>query len=439
MSAVLRQRLLADRSSKRNIPPGWVAAARNGRRRVYGVVGIMAAILAAGTTSGCVGDGPSSEASSGCIGPGITDDSLRLGVISSQTGVSGATYLPFRSGVDARLGAQNAIGGVHDRTLVSDWRDDESSPDANAAVARQLVRDAAFAVLEGSTASAGSADYLREQGVPVSGPATDQAWTDHANMVSYGNAFTGPSVTTWGDFVHDRQGSRAAVVSIESLPSSIQLAERTVSSLHARGVQVPIHTQIPIIDPDLETLAERMRDQDVDTLVVSIDGPLLPAVISAAADAGVRPKVVLVPAGYNQGLLSEYGKALVGGYFFVDFRPFESASPSHQQFLGAMSRFAPQTQPATQPAAVSGWIAADMMIQGLIAAGSCPTRATTLIGMRASRGYDAGGLLLDPVNLADTQTKTQACFAVVQVNPEGAAFVPAEAQPRCGEVLKPAS
>nr|MDT0664562.1 hypothetical protein [Micromonospora sp. DSM 115978] len=63
----------------------------------------MTVLLAAATASGCVGQPATSPVSAGCFGPGITDDSLRLGVISPQSGVSGTTYLSFRSGVDARL------------------------------------------------------------------------------------------------------------------------------------------------------------------------------------------------------------------------------------------------------------------------------------------------------------------------------------------------
>jgi branched-chain amino acid transport system substrate-binding protein len=439
MSAVRRHLNLAARSHGRNASQASTNTGPRSRRRIRGLAGLATLILAA-TAAGACGEGtPSVEATSGCTAPGLTDDTLRLGVISPETGVSGATYLPFRSGVDARLEVQNALGGLNGRTVVSDWRDDESNPDTNVAAARQLVREGAFAVIEGSTTSGGSADYLRDQGVPVTGPATDQAWADHENMVAYSNVFTASSVTTWGDFVRDRQGTRAAVLSLQSLPSSVQLAERTATSLDARGVAVPIIEKIPAMDPDLPALADRMLKQNVDTLVASIDSTLLPKVVSAATDAGVQLKVVLLPAGYDQSLLGGPGLTLAGSYFFVDFRPFEQRLPSQQQFLAAMSKYAPQTQPAAQPTAVTGWIAADMMIRGLVAAGPCPTRAATLAGMRTLHDYDAGGLLLSPVNLAETATRTQTCFAVVQITADGGAFVPAEEQPRCGEVLAPAS
>nr|MDT0666080.1 ABC transporter substrate-binding protein [Micromonospora sp. DSM 115978] len=189
----------------------------------------------------------------------------------------------------------------------------ESNPGTNAAVARRLLRDGAFAVVEGSTAAAGSAGYLRDQGVPVTGPATDPAWPQHDNVVSYSNAFTGAPVSTWGDFVRDRQGTRAAVVSIESLPSSQALAERTVTSLGARGIAVPVVTTISAIDPDVDALVARLRAQRIDTLVASLDSVLLPAVVAAATEAGIRPKVIVVPVGYDQAMASRHGGTLAGG------------------------------------------------------------------------------------------------------------------------------
>jgi branched-chain amino acid transport system substrate-binding protein len=400
------------------------------------VLATVAATAVAGLTACSSNPHTTSSAKPACVSPGVTDDTVELGLITASAGLSGSTFLPFRAGVDARLGVENDRGGVGGRTIMYDWRDDESSPGTNNAVARQLVREGVFGVVQGSTASAGSADYLRDQGVPVTGTATDPTWTDHPNMVTYSTLFApGPSITTWGDFVRDHHGSRAAVLSVQTLPSSIELANRMRASLTARGVAVPLFAEVPPIEPNLDSLAAEMAKADIDTIVAVLDSSQLPLVVKNARNKGLGLRVVLSPTTYDTKLLHDDGATLAGSYSYINFQPFEANLPAHRAFLAAMARYAPEVQPSTQQIAINGWIAADMIIRGLKAAPDCPTREAALKGIRSIRNYDADGLLLHQVNLATSASQTETCFAFVQVTQDGAGFSPLDPTSRCGQRL----
>jgi ABC-type branched-subunit amino acid transport system substrate-binding protein len=352
--------------------------------------------------------------------------------------MSGPAYLSFRGGVDARIGVENARGGVGGRKIGYVWGDDESKPATNLAVARQLVREGVFGMIQGSTASAGSADYLRAQGVPVTGTATDPVWSDHANMISYSNLVgPGPTVTTWGDFVRDKGGTLAAVLAVQSLPASVRLAERMRSSLLARGVGVPVFSEISQQDPDLGRIVEQMGEARIDTIVATLDNATLSRLVTKARRAGLRLRVVLSPSTYDEAVLREYGRTLAGSYSFLTVQPFEAHLPAHRSFIAAMAQYAPQIQPAGQHVALTGWVAADMFIRALSATRACPMRDAALNGIRSIRDYDAGGLLLRPVSLAAKPNEPDTCFAFVQLDADGSGFTPVEPRPRCGDLLTP--
>jgi ABC-type branched-subunit amino acid transport system substrate-binding protein len=393
-------------------------------------------MIVTGCTSS-VRDNPVNAVSS-CVSPGVTPNKIQIGLITPAIGLSGPAYLTYRGGVDSRIGVENARGGVGGRRISYEWRDDESDPEINLAVARELVRDGVFGIIQGSTASAGSADYLYQQGVPVTGTATDPKWSEHSNMVSYSNLFSaGQSITTWGDFVREKGGTRAAVLSIRAMPSSLRLAEALRASLTARGVEVPVFNQISPIEPNLGSLVAKMIHNHVDTIVAPLDDNLLPDVVAKARGAGLEPRVVLSSSTYDANLLrTPYGHTLAGSYSFLTVQPFEARLPAHKSFLTAMEMYAPQIQPSAQQIALTGWIAADMFIRALSATSGCPTRDAALNGLHSIRNYDADGLLLRPVSLAATPKQPDVCFVFVKINDDGSTLTPLDPRPRCGEVLK---
>jgi ABC-type branched-subunit amino acid transport system substrate-binding protein len=392
--------------------------------------------------TGDAGDAVGAGGSS-CVSPGVTADNVQLGLITPSDGMSGPAYLSFRGGVDARIGVENSRGGVGGRKIGYVWGDDESNPATNLAVARDLVREGVFGMIQGSTASAGSADYLRAQGVPVTGTATDPVWSDHANMISYSNLVgPGPTITTWGDFVRDKRGTVAAVLAVQSLSASVRLAERMRSSLLARGVKVPVFTEISqqdpeMVDPELDGVVERMSDAGVDTIVATLDNATLSKLVTKARKVDLKLRVVLSPSTYDEAVLRQYGRALAGSYSFLTVQPFEARLPAHRSFLDGMAQYAPQIQPASQHVALTGWIAADMFIRALSAAPACPMRDAALNGIRSIRDYDAGGLLLRSVSLAAKPSEPDTCFAFVQLDADGSGFTPVKPKPRCGDLLTP--
>ena len=80
------------------------------------VAGMVGVGLVAGGASAQTGDST-----------GVTDKAVKLGYISSQTGVAAATHKNAHKSCEARVDAQNAKGGVNGRKIDLEIIDDQSS------------------------------------------------------------------------------------------------------------------------------------------------------------------------------------------------------------------------------------------------------------------------------------------------------------------------
>src|SRR5690242_11721507 len=98
------------------------------------------------TTGGALAVNAGAQASNA---PGVTDKAVTLGYISSETGVAASASQGSQAGCKARIGAENAKGGVNGRKIDLEAIDDKSASNLNAA--QDLVQNRnAFIVINDS-------------------------------------------------------------------------------------------------------------------------------------------------------------------------------------------------------------------------------------------------------------------------------------------------
>jgi branched-chain amino acid transport system substrate-binding protein len=401
-----------------------------GSRRWLTVTIIVLTILfvMCGCASSQMSAGPS------CVAPGVTDSQVKAGLLYSATGSSADLVLPFRAGVDGRLGVANAAGGINGRQIAYTWSDDQSDSGTNAARARDLVEtDDVFGIMESTTVATGSADYLRSHDIPVTGTSPEPVWGSHYNMFNYSNYIADSSaVSTWGDFAEAQGGHVAVLLDTSFSSTSMSVAHELNQSLAAAGVRVADTIDVGLGAIDVAATTAVLRRTGADTLVGAVTANSFNRVASAARAAGIRLRVALSPTGYDQRALTQWGAAIAGNYYSVDSAPFELDSPAQRQFLADMATYAPQLIAPEQQAALAGWIAADMFLRGLSAAGACPSRAAFISGLRAVHSYNAGGLLSGPIDLANNFRELSLCYTFLRVSADGRRFEVVAPAPRCG-------
>ena len=131
-------------------------------------VAVMAALGIAST--GVLATGAGAQSSDD---PGVTDDTVKLGYISSQTGVAAATHRNAHKACEGRVAVENAKGGVNGREIEVEYIDDKSGA-GNLTAAQDLVQNRnVFAVIDNSAFAFLSWRFLKDQGVPMIGGGFD--------------------------------------------------------------------------------------------------------------------------------------------------------------------------------------------------------------------------------------------------------------------------
>ncbi|EFC82217.1 ABC-type branched-chain amino acid transport systems periplasmic component-like protein [Parafrankia sp. EUN1f] len=345
---------------------------------------------------------------------------------------------PFRAGVDARLGVANAAGGVHGRKVTYAARDDQSASAVNFTSARELLTtDQVFGMIEASAEASGSSAFLHDSGIPVVGIAMDPTWASNDNMFSFTNIMAKNStVSVWGDFVATQGGRRALILKRTASAASNILATKFASSLQAAGVGVVGNSEISPLMLVPAVLGEEIKAIKADTIIFAMDTESAYRIVAAARLAGAEIRVALVPPdGYDPRALHDWGSAISGTFSYVPITPFEVSAPVYRGFFNAMASYAPQLKPPNQAYAVEGWIAADMYLRGLAIAGTCPTRAGFISGLRSVQAYDAEGLLPTSLNISTSVGEIIPCLHFVQVAPDGTHFTQVTPTPLCGRRL----
>ncbi|WP_157910511.1 ABC transporter substrate-binding protein [Pseudofrankia sp. BMG5.36] len=371
-----------------------------------------------------------------CNAPGVTREQVKIGFVLSNSGMAAGILQAVRSGVDARLGVANAAGGVHGREIVYGWQDDESDPRINLKVSSDLVDNQnVFGLLEMTGAVGGSAEYLNRQGVPVVGRAIEPVWSEYRNMFSYANPVSRNAVSTFGTFAKSLGGTNAALVSIHAIEASRTLSDQLAQSLTSAGIEVVADLDYTPGASSPERVGQTIRDSQADVLLVTLAPQDAAAVRVGAVSAGSTPKVTLLPVGYDQKVLDQFGPGLAGTYVFLDMKPFEMDTPAHEVYRDAMARYAPELQPAEQDIALTSYITTDLLVRGLQEAGQCLTRDAFITNLRAVKDYDATGLLAAPVDLDASFGKPSTCYIFMRINPTGSSFDVVTPEPVCGNVL----
>ncbi len=396
---------------------------------------VTAAIAAAFLVSGCDSASPTATSLARCpAAPGVSPSHIATGLLYPVRGLAAQTLGPYRAGVDARLGAANASGGVYGRTVNYQWADDQGQPQQNLAAARSLVTSEVFAIQEFSPAPQGSAQWLNAQGVPVVGTSNNPVWSQYRNMFSYFNFATDNthSTTTWGKYAKSQGATKAAILVSKASDGSVPAADQLQLSLRSAGIStVTINAEPNILD--VPTVVREIRNSGADL----ITGVLEPAdfiKIALTARATLPAIKILSLIGYDPGVFA-VGRQLAGMSVAVGYTPFERPIPAHKVFLNAMVQYAPQQQPAANEISLIGWVDADLMLRGLAAAGRCPTRQSFMTNLRAVRDFSADGLLASPVNMKTIFGEPTLCYSFMQIGPQGDRFVPVGDKPLCGDSI----
>jgi ABC-type branched-subunit amino acid transport system substrate-binding protein len=360
-------------------------------------VGLVGAALVAGTAGAQTTE------------TGVTDKSVSVGFIASETGAASSTGKGAANGCKARIGRENAKGGVNGRTIDVQYVDDQSSPD-NLKNAQDLVQNRkVFTVVNDSALAFFSYRYLVGAGVPVIGGGYDgNYYYDKGNESIFSGLGSSSPVEkltydTGAKLMKKLGGTKLAAIGYGISPSSSENAKAWVNyAAPAAGLQgTYLNNTVEFGGTDVGPVVLGIKNSGADAVYMPLNPETNFAILQGLQQNGVQTKVTLLATGYGQALLDSPVVQILTPHDVLlnGFKPVEINDKYTKQFMADRKKYAGATG-VPGFGDYTGYVTCDMVITGLEAAGKNLTRTGFVDGLRKINSYPAAGLTCAPYDFS---------------------------------------
>jgi len=381
-------------------------------------LGIAVASALAVTMSGCGGDdtGRSGDAAEGAPSPGITDDSVTLGITTPLSGATAGPGTCTVAGVTAYFGAKNAEGGVEfgdgkTRTVEIEALDDTYDPQQAAANYDQLKGDV-FAMTAGlgtptnrAWRDAAIADEVPQvlimTGDPLFSDTEESPWQLGFVPIyqNEGEAFGEVLATSGGDH-------RVAILSqnddfgagyVEGFKSAIEGAD---------NIEIVDELTYEATDTSVDAQITELANSDADVFFNAMSvTPLVISSLQKAQQLGWTPSWFL-PSNTSSptAILEPGGAAAFPGIYSVSFSkapqsPAFAEDPDVVEYLAALKQYGNYPDPPAFPHCQWSWMVGATLEQAFQNMEE-PTRDSFMEALRSIENFEA------PLMLPDTSVNT---------------------------------
>lgn len=367
---------------------------------------------------------------------GVTAKTIKIGFITSETGVASSSFSDSAQGIQARFDWQNAHGGVDGRKLELVTADDQSSPAQFTTAAQDLVTNkGVFAVVPFSSFTFSGAHYLQQQGVPVVGDAFDgYEWYQqpYSNMFNFAFAVAAEQNNTFytnsylGSMLKAAGVTKLGVLAYGISPSSQASVKAAEAAAKAQGIGICYENlSVPFGGVDFTADVLQIKSAGCNGILGSFVDASDIALSGALKQAGYTGKQ-LYYTGYDQEVLdSASARTAMQGDYFTASAWFGQPNAALKTMISALKKYAPAYTGGLPDFGLYGsYVAADLLVKGLQLAGKNPTQQSFTTALRKVTSYDGNGLLPSPTTFAHFGTPSMfpksVCSFLVQL--KGSAY-----------------
>ena len=357
-----------------------------------------------------------------------------LGVVFPKSGAAASTFADFDAAAQLRINEVNALQGINGRKLLLKIYDDRNDATTQATVGQQAMRDGVFGILAASQQQA-MYPVLKQANIPVAGvPILPPYATDLNAFGVYGAYTTGYTSTAAAERFRKIKAKSIATVTLKS-PGSLAAARGFVKTLRSQALRpaLPIQT-LTSSSSSTTAIAKAIRASRADGVNVIAPVSVGESLSKSLKAAGAGAVPVMVNGLIDPATVLQADGALDGAvgvpYGFV---PLQLNTPEVKRYVAGMAAAGANPYASFAPL---GYIAADLMVAGLTAAGQCPTRDDFIRIQRGVTDYTAGNMLPGKISFAPGVTPDgdpAKCSWFVTVR--GKSMLP-DTGPTCGQLLK---
>jgi ABC-type branched-subunit amino acid transport system substrate-binding protein len=357
--------------------------------------------------SGAEGDDGADDATGGATDVGVTEDTIRVSQIVSQSGVNAAGHQGFEKGFQVYVEALNERGGVHGRTIeIVDTFDDQSDPARNSELFRRIADSDVFAVV-GSWPSFGGAELARDNNIPVIGAAYADGWHLAEN-------FFGVTGGTWvaedisnrptppgspvNAYIMEKQGDTLAGTFGYTQAASANAAETAcdrINDFNDIGLEcVYTDTSLEFGFTDLGASIAAIQDSGATHFYAGMDIGGCVTILRSFLRAGMDDVTLNCAVGYGRETIENFGEFIENMYIVLTTQPFDGDHLEIQTFVEELTTRMPGEEPSTT--ILNGWLAGIFLEDVLTELGPNVTRARFVETVRSAEpftAWDANGII----------------------------------------------
>jgi branched-chain amino acid transport system substrate-binding protein len=376
-----------------------------------------------GTSATTAGSGPLTASS-----PGVSATTIKIGYITSITGVASSTFADGPGGAEAAIDAANAAGGVDGRKLQLVTEDDESSPTGDATAAQELVQGkGVYGIVDYSPLTFGGAPYLSKQKIPVTGFGFDgPEWAEpqSTNMFSWSPLVDTPIQGVSYAYTNEAEVMKAAGVTKlagfgYATSNSAQTSIHAIlTAANALGIKTCYENEsIPFGGVDFTAEVLAVKAAGCNGVVGSFVDASDLALSLAVKQAGLTNVKQMYFTGYDSTTLSTAADraAFAGALVAVSYNP-DSTVPAVKTMFANLEKYDSSYKAGSIPdlGLYGSYVSTQEMIDGLKAAGRNPTRASFITNFRSIGNYNMEGLLPTPIPFTKAGFGTKAMLPATE-------------------------
>jgi branched-chain amino acid transport system substrate-binding protein len=362
--------------------------------------------------------------------PGVSATEIRVGgVVAETNNLVGDTFGSVFDGAKAYFNMVNASKdkGIYGRKLVlAEERDDGFSN--NRQEVQALLDSNVFAAIPMATVLFTGSDLLVQAGIPTFG------WNINAE---YGSEQGAGPPNFFGEkgsylcFTCPNQGLPWLANRLKAKRVGLLAYNVAQSADCAEGVQAAFQkypsANLEVVDTslafgvtDVSGPVSEMVDKNVDLVTTCMDQNGVLTVARELKKQG-SDAIMYLPQGYTHKFVEENARILQGFYTITFFTPLEVKNKP--KGLRDFQKWMKRAGYEQNEHSVAGWINADLLYQGLKAAGPEFTRQKVVDAINAMTDYKAGGLLpgID-WRTAHSQEEAEGCLVYSKI--DNGKFVP---------------
>lgn len=357
--------------------------------------------------------------------PGVTADTIRLGMIAALSGPVSTIGVPLSRGLDAYARWINDAGGIGGRKIDLGIEDDQYTPQNTLAAAKKLVeQDDVFAIVRplGTATTAAILDYAIGQGVPVVGVASGSSlWSTPFKRTVFGiqptYALEGRLMAKYA--VEELKAQRIAVF-FQNDAFGKEGADNFVAALKDHNVEPVAMIPYEVTETDFSAHALKLQQANPDLVFVYAIQVPASSLLKEAQKIGLQTRWLLTYVLADPILLSLAGPAAEGVYagaWLVD----PATAPEAATYRDALKKYFPEETPGGY--SLSSWYVGEVIGEALKRAGSTLDRDSFIAALESLRDFTTG--IAPALSYSDSDHQGIKEIAIVQAR--GGTWVPVTA------------